>query len=255
VLLDLVNQEKKLAASSKTQFLLEILMLEVYSHLLQLVEREVTPLLLGSILDYKPDLSKRKSIMLKDLISLAKSNDDMDYKKTSPTDVLNALTQILTRIKRKKIYPVIRQHFFEDVFYMINAYLFNTLVQKAALCTSGTGFQIKFGLSPLKEWVFSTELPSPARVRDCLGHVEEAANVLVIDKKLFSNAKDVAEIFRLLNPVQILHFLSNFQTNEASEQVPRESLQAMRNLLLQRDHQHDNLKLDPNVNPMFLTSV
>jgi hypothetical protein len=112
------------------------------------------------------------------------------------------------------VYPSVVQVILEDVAHAINAHLFNTLVQRSELCTSGIGFQIKFGLSPIREWLFATNLPDPARVRDCLGHIEEAANVLVVDKRLFTNDKDVKDIFQLLNPIQILHFLSSFRTDE-----------------------------------------
>jgi len=47
-------------------------------------------------------------------------------------------------------------------------------------------------------------------------HVEEAGNVLVLDKSLFADPQFVKDVFTTLSPSQILFLLSHFQTSPLS---------------------------------------
>jgi hypothetical protein len=313
VLLEALEKEKTNGGDSVPLMLLEleVVMLDTLANLLDAAMTLLEPVLVPAIMEYRPFLSRRKSMVRREREKdkrrrPAPQSDggDEEGPKVSPEQVTQQLKAFLQIVQKKKyvstcvvslsrvvcvvllvcadergrLYANVVQVIFEDLAHAINAHLFNTLVQRGELCTSAIGFQIKFGLSPLREWLFAASLADPARVRDCLGHIEEAANVLVVDKRLFTSAKDVKDIFQLLNPVQILHFLSAFRTDEyartshlvlpecawpltffvmvwsvrESEMVPQESLQAVRHTIARANERTGmlRLKLDPHTSPL-----
>lgn len=263
VLLEALEKEKANANGNELAPLmlleLEVVMLDTLVNLLDAAMALLAPVLVPAIMEYRPFLSRRKSMVRREREKDKRrrpapqpDGGDEEGPKVSPEQVTHQLKAFLQIVQKKKLYASVVQVIFEDLAHAINAHLFNTLVQRGELCTSAIGFQIKFGLSPLREWLFAASLADPARVRDCLGHIEEAANVLVVDKRLFTSEKDVKDIFQLLNPVQILHFLSAFRTDEESEMVPQESLQAVRHTIARANERMGmlRLKLDPHTSPL-----
>jgi len=113
--------------------------------------------------------------------------ESADRSTATPGDVLQALKSFFQTLQQKRqaapvgtscvsfhvsplaycsrLSPAVVQGIFEDAAHTINAYLFNTLVERGELCTSATGFQTKFGLSPIREWFFAAHFENPSRIR------------------------------------------------------------------------------------------
>jgi len=236
---------------------LEVLMLRALSNLLSAMMGRLAPTLVPAIIEYRPLLSRRSSMIRREREKEAKRRrphipESADRSTATPGDVLQALKSFFQTLQQKRLSPAVVQGIFEDAAHTINAYLFNTLVERGELCTSATGFQTKFGLSPIREWFFAAHFENPSRIRDCLVHIEEAANLLVVDKQLFTNEKDLQDIFHFLNPVQILHLLTAFRNDEGTEEaVPSESLRTVRRMIAQsKQVSLLRLKLDPRANPL-----
>jgi len=139
------------------------------------------------------------------------------------------LTEYMELFQKHRVFPSVFQQFFCQIFYYIDAKLFNALMQRKDLCSCHQGFQIKLGLSQLEEWInkYKNEKhPMFSRIaRDYLGHITEASNVLVVDKKMFLDGKMIEEHFSTLNAAQIKHLLDRYQTDQFStEPVSREVL-------------------------------
>eukprot|EP01121_Diplochlamys_sp_Union-15-3_P000185 TRINITY_DN10176_c0_g1_i2.p1 TRINITY_DN10176_c0_g1~~TRINITY_DN10176_c0_g1_i2.p1 ORF type:complete len:170 (+),score=28.10 TRINITY_DN10176_c0_g1_i2:265-774(+) len=103
---------------------------------------------------------------------------------------------------------------YAQIFYFINASLFNHIIEKAELCKAATGFAIKMTISQLEEWASKQHDILLPLIRGQFDYITEAANVLVIDKSIFLSEEVVASIFVKLNPVQIKHILASFSPDE-----------------------------------------
>jgi hypothetical protein len=60
------------------------------------------------------------------------------------------LKEILSLMKKNFIFDSVIKHFIEQIFYFIDAQVFNTLLKRPDLFTVGHGFQIKMSISQLE---------------------------------------------------------------------------------------------------------
>jgi uncharacterized protein (DUF2235 family) len=96
--------------------------------------------------------------------------------------------------------------------------LFNNLLRQEELCSCGSGFQIKLGLSQLEEWISKADKNDKKHLSQAakryLLHITEAANVLVVDKDIFTDEEMIENVFPTLTVPQIKYLLEHFQTDQ-----------------------------------------
>jgi hypothetical protein len=118
------------------------------------------------------------------------------------------------------------------VLQWINLTLCNTLISTPQLCRAGTAYSIKVSVSYLEQWLANTvssagisgvAVQQVTWLTERLEGVREAANVLVIDKRVFE--ADFTGVFSTLNLAQINRLLTQFQPDDfAPEPVSQEAL-------------------------------
>jgi len=70
-------------------------------------------------------------------------------------DVILCLEEILAEMQNHKIYNVIIQQFFVQIFYVIGTETFNAILENSRYCTYQNGFQIKSAIAQLQSWIAS----------------------------------------------------------------------------------------------------
>jgi hypothetical protein len=133
----------------------------------------------------------------------------------------------------------IELQFLGQVMQWLNTTLVNTLLSTPQLCRAGTAYSIKVSVSHLEQWlannITSAGISGVASqqiswLNERLEGLREAANVLLIDKRVFTD--DVSGVFSTVNLAQISRLLSQFQPDDfAPEPVPQEALQLVQKTL------------------------
>jgi hypothetical protein len=119
-------------------------------------------------------------------------------------------------MKQCQVMPIIIMQFFNHVFFYLNAKTFNNLLRDEQLVTEKTGISLKISLCMLEEWAINTDksLLLPL-VKKQMGHVKEAAILLVMPKMMLVEESSFTSLFSSLNLAQIRHLLSSFsQTSD-----------------------------------------
>lgn len=110
------------------------------------------------------------------------------------------------------------------MFYFINARLFNSLLKEPELCTVGFGLRLKYAVSELVSWLKehmnsqeNEEYKHYAHTAaKYLGHVKDAANLLVLAKNYFEeeSTSNLAVTFPSLSLFAIKQLLDSFLPDE-----------------------------------------
>jgi DNA repair ATPase RecN len=158
------------------------------------------------------------------------------------TGLTNILSEHLEMLHKYHIFDSVIKQFFCQVFYYINTRLFNNLLRQEELCSCGSGFQIKLGLSQLEEWISKADKNDKKHLSQAakryLLHITEAANVLVVDKDIFTDEEMIENVFPTLTVPQIKFLLEHFQTDQyAPNPVPRNVMATLDGLSRQRKGQ------------------
>lgn len=165
---------------------------------------------------------------------------DKSHRSPENKSVSAVMNEMYDALARHFVFDSIKKQFFSQVFYYINACIFNSLLKKRDLCTCGTGFQVKMGLSQLEEWVVNCrdkKLLLPV-CRQFLAHITEAANVLVVDKEIFADESMISSVFPTLNVAQVKHLLDSFHPDQFSPAgVSRSVLTSLDEMVRSNDDQ------------------
>jgi len=172
----------------------------IYSHLLDVSYEQIKPQVAPALLETGENETKLALI----------------------TDILSTYHQAF---KKHYLLDSVMQQYFYQVYYFINASLFNKLLEnKSTLCTCANGFKIKQTMAELEDWGSHRSLK---HLDKPLEHVIQAVNVLVmVDKAIFMDKGMIQSLFPILNFAQIKRILELFQTDDLSpDPVPPEVLQ------------------------------
>eukprot|EP01122_Echinamoeba_exundans_P016647 TRINITY_DN84_c1_g2_i1.p1 TRINITY_DN84_c1_g2~~TRINITY_DN84_c1_g2_i1.p1 ORF type:complete len:693 (-),score=210.68 TRINITY_DN84_c1_g2_i1:218-2296(-) len=151
----------------------------------------------------------------------------------SPTIITGQLEQFVQLLK--KSHPFSRALELQIIAQMLEwmgRHLTNALFTTSQLCRAGTAYSMKVALSHVEQWfagVVATSQADPlmtAWVNERLEPLREAANILLIDKSVFSG--DTTGIFTTLSVAQIYRLLSQFAPDDfAADKVPEDALRTM----------------------------
>lgn len=169
-----------------------------------------------------------------------------DYNCTkNGNDILLVLSKMFYNLMSNNVYCTIVQQFFTQTYHVMDAALFNHLIDNARhLATVANALAVKSMLSQLTSWRRRVNLVH--RKSKQFAHIREAVNVLSISKAMFLEV-DTAQAFSHLNDLQILHLLVYFQPDDlAPEPVPGKVKQKLQ----ERSQQHSkdlSLHIDPTL--------
>jgi len=127
----------------------------------------------------------------------------------------------LQQLKLNYIFKTVQAQLVNQVFYYVNAFMVNEMLTKKELCTAGNGFQIKFALSQLEDWVIKNSLTDYLdSIRFTAKNLEELANFLTLVTNFSNQPGDVESnmksLFPSLNIAQINTLVSSFTTDRIS---------------------------------------
>ncbi|KAF2069085.1 hypothetical protein CYY_009596 [Polysphondylium violaceum] len=214
---------------------LENLCREVYSLLLHNIYNKLKPKL-SSILD-------QGSCIL-----------DKHTNRLSHTNHLNKICKVLEKylnmMKDKFVFDAIIQQFFSQVFHFISFSLLNDILNQEhqASCSPTFGFTIKLSLSKIEDWLSTIddrELLIPTR--DNLMAIIEAANLMVIDKSIFTDSESIISAFSTLNILQIKKLLEIWKPDHLSPDPIPSSVISMARSNWNRPITNQTLIIDPTI--------
>jgi len=166
---------------------LESLNFEIYSALMSNIYKQVDTFVMPVMLRYKEiDLDENPQLP---------KNHELWNNLWFLSDVIQSANQV-------KLYNSIIKQIFQQVFYYINAKIFNTFLTKREFCSYSIALQLKLRISQLEEWVTSFKEMTEFAITQ-LDHIREAVNMLlVVDKTEFTDS-DVKVMFSKLTAQQV----------------------------------------------------
>ncbi|KAK5577558.1 hypothetical protein RB653_002501 [Dictyostelium firmibasis] len=221
---------------------------QTFYYQLENLLRESYSLLLHSIYNkLRPKLTKIISfgtcILDKKTNRFSAAENDVDINK-----ICTILQKYMNLLKDKFIFDSIVQQFFSQTFHFISYTLLNEVLNGENFCTPSSGFKIKLSLSKMDDWVSSSEereLLLPAR--DHFMSIIEAANLMVIDKSIFTDSDSVISAFETLNILQIKKLLEIWKPDNLSpDPIPKKIIASLNQQLDLNTHQR-NLVVDPTI--------
>jgi len=133
-------------------------------------------------------------------------------------DIVKDLQELSKTLKSNFIPDTVIYQLFNQLFYFINAKLFNELLKRPECCTCKRGLGIKMALSQFGQ-VYLNE-PILHNIESKLNMIIEAANFLVMDK-LTLTEEDIITTFPTLNALQLKQILELFKPDQlAPSRVP-----------------------------------
>jgi len=131
----------------------------------------------------------------------------------------------------------------EQIFFFVDAQIFNVFIKQPQLYTAGRGFQIKMALSQVDS---SLSKQGALLSNKQLNYVKESANLLIMDKSIMSDSSIIKQIFTHLNVLQIRHIVERFKPDElAPDKTPESVKQSLKEACLRKENAALYLDLDP----------
>jgi len=117
---------------------------------------------------------------------------------------------------------------FEDLFQFLDILLLNDFLRHTELYTAGNAFKIKMTISQFESLAAKVDKRIQSSASKQLNHLREAANLLVVEKSMLTDADTVAQVCTHLNLKQVKHIIDNFKPDDISpDAVPKEVLEAI----------------------------
>lgn len=160
-------------------------------------------------------------------------------KRADVTDVLSTMSEALQRCTDNFVPKTLCLQIFSQLSWWINAVLFNKLMSNASLCiiitcnnihfqgNCGTGFQIRMSLSQIED--FLAKIPFLTQSRYCytftphvtvdstfLAHINQASNLLVMDKSILLDKASASDAFGALSETQLAYLVQSFKPDSVS---------------------------------------
>jgi len=161
-------------------------------------------------------------------------------------DYANILGDIQKLLRKNHILEPVQKHFIRQLFYFIDAQVFNALLKKPELYTAGSGFQIKMSISQVETVMGKVDKQLQSMAHQELNHIREVANLLVMDKSIVSDDATAAQIFSHINVAQIRHILEKFKPDDVAPDVVSPTVKrALDDAIKKNPSLKDAIQLDP----------
>ncbi|KAJ6254573.1 myosin-9 [Anaeramoeba flamelloides] len=148
-------------------------------------------------------------------------------------------------------FPIqLKQIFFNQIIYLIDAELTNDLFKFEQYCQCGNGFQIKLAVSQFEERLSKLNIKNLHNFTK----IKQASECLAMNKVIINNKKDkynaISDISPDLNYIQVLRLLKNFQIDEFDNlEIPQEKIVLFENFIkkkLKKNSKTNNKNDDDN---------
>lgn len=131
--------------------------------------------------------------------------------KCTVQSILKVLSQYSQLLSSNGVcYEVINQ-FFAQIYYFINAMVFNSLITQKKYCTMGYSIFLKMSLTQLENWAIDNKYTLP---KSQLEMIRQVTNVLMMNKNLLLDESVRKDICPSLTSSQIGHLLTQYHPDE-----------------------------------------
>eukprot|EP01125_Pyxidicula_operculata_P009778 TRINITY_DN3212_c0_g2_i3.p1 TRINITY_DN3212_c0_g2~~TRINITY_DN3212_c0_g2_i3.p1 ORF type:complete len:814 (-),score=236.69 TRINITY_DN3212_c0_g2_i3:140-2581(-) len=180
------------------------------------------------------------------------------------SDLINYLEDLLSKLKRFALPIPLISRIFKSIVGYINIIIFNALIMRSDLCTTGTAMQIKMTISQFDSWM-SGKLVKPL-LGDALSQLKlviEAVTMLTLDKSiLLHHSSVIKQISPSLTIQQVRLLVSSFQPDSlCNEPVSPKVLELLDKLCDESQETKDDVvelqdvDIDPVKNPLDFSFV
>ncbi|EGC35765.1 hypothetical protein DICPUDRAFT_151845 [Dictyostelium purpureum] len=209
---------------------------EIYSLLLHNIYNKLRPKLTNII-------SQGTCILDKKTNRFSAVENDADINK-----ICKLLQKYMNFFKDRFLFDSIVQQFFSQTFHFISHTLLNDILGSDKYCTPANGFKLKLSLSKFDDWISSCEereLLEPCRHQFMA--IIEAANLMVIDKSIFTDSESILTAFETLNVLQIKKLLEVWKPDSLSPDPIPMSVMQMSRTNWNRPTHNLTLQIDPTI--------
>ncbi len=200
------------------RMVLSDLLVNVYHTVVKHIEHHLTPLLVPGVLEHESIQGMHASTPMRRTRS-AQQNVEVTIKA-----VVHELAAINECLQRACVEPRLVRQVFDQVFYLINATVVNTMLLRKDLCHWSKGMQIRCNLTALEEWVHKQGL------EDCKHQLVEAVQLtqlLQVDKTRVEDVDAIRQCCDRLNVVQIQKILTMYSPGDGEDRVPAAVIRAV----------------------------
>eukprot|EP01113_Clastostelium_recurvatum_P038626 TRINITY_DN57_c0_g2_i1.p1 TRINITY_DN57_c0_g2~~TRINITY_DN57_c0_g2_i1.p1 ORF type:complete len:1863 (-),score=713.26 TRINITY_DN57_c0_g2_i1:63-5651(-) len=163
------------------------------------------------------------------------------------------LDDMLAIFQRNLVYIPIACHFFEQVFYYMNAVMFNEVLLRKDLNSLLRGLNMKMKLAEVDSWVRDHGKEWAGQASDHLQHIRQCILVMIVNKKLLETKENREEICPHLSMAQIKQLLTMYCIDEDSFE-PQIHMSIINSIMKSPDYRADApLLLDTSkIAPLYL---
>jgi len=215
-----VSKESMMAISNFDAGLGRLLS-SVYQLLVRSFYKQVTPLLAPAILSSR----------------LHKGDENIET-----FSILASFLTVLELLQAHHIPESIIGQLFSQLYYYVDAVLFNELCERRDLCSANNGLKIKLELSKLEDWTQKSPILHKASRKE-LSHIIEAANLLSVEKSFLLQNEFREQICPSLNILQVKTLIQLFTPENPQQAVPARTIEKLNELYARQQSQGIELSL------------
>ncbi|KAL6041784.1 Unconventional myosin-XIX [Balamuthia mandrillaris] len=135
-------------------------------------------------------------------------------------EITEYLSQTLQRFIENFVYLALAQKFIGQLYYYINATVFNELLLCRQYCTLDKGVEIQMTIADLEHWSREEGGVWAVQAVEQLERLRQVSRLLLIDKNLVLSSEELRhEVFPLLNSMQIKQVLSMYVPTDMEEPI------------------------------------
>lgn len=206
---DLTEEEFKYE-SPVSQFKGDIhkLLCLTFSNILMTVYQQISPFVVQSMFDDYVIIEDKKQ-------------------KCTVHNILKVLTQYSQLLSSNGVCFEIINQFFSQIYYFINAMVFNSLITQKKYCNMGYSIYLKMSLTQLENWAIDNKFDLP---KSQLESIREVTNVLMMNKNLLLDETVRKDICPSLSSTQIGQLLTQYHPDEYDPEgsVPSNVISALK---------------------------
>ncbi|GAM29318.1 hypothetical protein SAMD00019534_124940 [Acytostelium subglobosum LB1] len=228
-----------LSPISSFEYQLKTTIFKFYSRLIQNTYAKISPVLIRSILQHEihafnsgrllkrksasdiptsPSINNNNNTASPTAATTRQQNHHQHHSIFNSNSLLDILEEMHDILRQNYVHSNLVGQFFSQVFFFTNALLLNSLNSIHGLCSTANGFQMKIEISKVQDWVAQVNLTeSIVQMQQMI----EVTNLLVMDKKLISDADVLEQVIPSMQPHHVKHLLTLFQTDQInSDPIP-----------------------------------
>jgi len=150
--------------------------------------------------------------------------------------IKEVLSKYLLGLAHNFIFLSLVQKFFAQVFYFINATLFNEILLVRELCTVDKAVEIKMDLAMLENWIVEDGGLWLENAEVQLEPLHEIITLLLMPKKLIVSSQDLRrEVIPHLNRTQVRQVLAMYTPTDLEERISPSDIQKLEREMPQKN--------------------